>query len=436
MSKTTPTSPKGAAPLASVKSTKPGKTLTASDVAAMAAMPNTSGLDLAKATYVPAPVHPIPESADPRLVHILAWPRKHNSASEATFQVWLAAELAQYGTVLTLEEGALSLEVKRADGSQSTTLFSCHTDTIDPLVPDAANPLAKKKLTYDPNFGEIALDTTSVGGSLGADDGAGVWIMLGMIEAKVPGVYLFHRGEECGGISAKAIASKQGKWLATFEACIAFDRGRTRDVVTHQGGLQCASMKFADKLCAQLNVSGFDFAPSTGGTYTDNKEYRRIIAEVVNVSVGYECQHGRNETLDYAHVHALRAACLTLDWDALPIDRDPAKPDPVYTPPARTSYYGGTAKKWGTADLWDGKDDDYEGWGINSKDKPKAAVKPAVKATAHTDDIAAAQLMSSEDLLWMATEGPEVIHELIVALLRENARLKADVASLENLLGL
>jgi hypothetical protein len=54
----------------------------------------------------------------------------------------------------------------------------------------------------------------------------------------------------------------------------------------------------------------------------------------------------------------------------------------------------------------------------------------------HTDDIAAAQLMSSEDLLWMATEEPEVSHELIVALLRENARLKADVASLENLLGL
>lgn len=384
------------------------------------------------APYQAAPEHPVPEHTDAKLVTILAWPRKHNSASEASFQVWLGDELAKHGTVMKHEEGALSVEIKRADSKNSTTLFSCHTDTIDPLVPDANDPLAKKKLTYDPNFGLIALDNLSVGSSLGADDGAGIWIMLGMLEAKVPGVYLFHRGEECGGVSAKAIAAKEAKWIATFEACVAFDRGHTGDVVTHQGGMECASPKFAGKLCTLLNDMGFDYAPSTGGTYTDNKEYRRIIAEVVNVSVGYESQHGRQETLDYAHLAALRVACIKLDWDALPIDRDPAKPDPqpVYKAPSYGKWSAGVG-----ASLWDDKyAEDYDDWKANSKDKPKAA-KRAPKAAEPTDVIADARAMSSEDLLWVATEEPEVSHELIIALLRENARLRADVATLETMLG-
>jgi hypothetical protein len=426
---TTPTTPpKGVAtPLAAVKPTglKPA-----------AVKPYVSPYVSPVPTYRATPQHDVPATVEPLLTHILAWPRKHNSAAEAAFQVWLAEELAKHGTVMIHEEDAKSVEIKMADGKSATTLFSCHTDTIDPLVPDANDPLAKKKLTYDPNFGQIALDTTSVGGSLGADDGAGMWIMLGMLAAKVPGVYLFHRGEECGGISAKAIAAKKAKWLGTFEASVAFDRGHDSDVVTHQGGQECASPKFAGKLCTTLNEMGFDYAPSTGGTYTDNKEYRGIIAEVVNVSVGYESQHGRNETLDYAHLFALRAACIKLNWDSLPIDRDPSKADPLPVYRAPVSY-----NKWTSgASLWDDKFDDggYDGWRADSKDfkdSPKAKAKPARKAPDLSDVIEDAASMSSEDLLWMATEEPEVSHDLIITLLRENARLKADVAQLETMLG-
>ena len=34
---------------------------------------------------------------------------------------------------------------------------------------------------------------------LGGDDGTGVWLMTKLIEAGVPGRYIFHRAEEVGG---------------------------------------------------------------------------------------------------------------------------------------------------------------------------------------------------------------------------------------------
>ena len=393
-----------------------------------------------KTAYVPEAQHDVPEKVDPLLVTILAWPRKHNSASEAAFQVWLKDTLTAHGTVTPHSEGALSITMPTNLPDQySTTLFSCHTDTIDPLVPLASDPLAKKMLTYDPNFGLIGLDKASVGDSLGADDGIGVWIMLSMIAAKVPGTYLFNRGEECGGVSAKALAYKESKWLAMFEACIAFDRPRTNEVITHQGGKECASDKFAAALCKQLNDKGFQYAPSDRGVYTDNKEFRKEIAECVNLGVGYESQHGRQETQDYAHAYALKEACLVLDWDTLPIDRDPAKPDPV---PAYKAYadYGSYGKgKWGGYDkpgssLWD-DDDLNDGWRADAKDlKPKAtpakAAPPVVTATC--DDFLG---MSLEDIRWTCTEEPEITLEIVVALMRENARLKADVATLEAMVG-
>lgn len=396
-----------------------------------------------KTAYIAEATHDAPEAVCPILATILSYPRKHNSASEAAFQQWLRVQLKAHGEVTERSEGSVSLTIApKIAGQRSTTLFSCHTDTIDPLVPDAANPLARKKMTYDAGFGLIALDDTSVGGSLGADDGAGVWLMLQMMAHGVPGTYLFHRGEECGGISAKANAKDHAAWLKTFEVCVAFDRGHNGDVVTHQGGLRCASDKFAAKLCALLNANAMAYAPSTGGTYTDNKDYRHLIAEVVNVSVGYESQHGRGETLDYAHLAALKTAALAIDWDSLPVDRDPLTADPVpaYKP---LGYSPGGNKKWGGfaagGSLWD--KDPYErnyndGWRDDAKDlKAKPAVKSLPIQTARSV-IEEALGMSSEDLLWTATEEPETSHELIVALLRECSRLRADVATLEGLAGL
>ena len=371
--------------------------------------------------------HPIPDNVDPLLVTILAWPRKHESTTELEFRDWLWAWLKERSddvTTIGPVEGQLksmAFTILRADSkNKPTTLFSCHIDTVDSIVASGM----RKKLTYDPTFGYIDLDEDSVGMSLGADDGVGVWIMLKMIDAKVPGTYIFHRGEECGGLSAKANAQHEQKWLQQFEVCVAFDRPDCHEIITHQRTrTECASDKFGKALAAQLNLHGFQYVTSTGGVYTDNFEYRKIIAECVNVGVGYQGQHGRSETLNYAHAFALSEAVIKVDWDALPVDRDPAKPDPIYTPDP--SWYRNYQR-----DLYAG----YDGYDTWKHEETKKAKKPAANNPLPDplDDVMNA---TAEDLLWSCQEDPDVAKDTMVLLICEVARLRAEVSQLNKLLG-
>lgn len=321
-----------------------------------------------KSTVIPEPDHPVPAEVDPLLATILSWPRRHKSLSEFAFCKFLREHIKALGVEpMLLAEGCVIATVKRPPktvsktvngGSEvvtsepsapSTTLFSCHVDTVEhdndgPQVTatpgeDSKVEVRKKLLNYDPNFGLIGLEKESIGGSLGADDGAGVWLMLKMIERKVPGTYLFHRGEEVGGIGSAAMRDKYPELLKAFECAVAFDRADTFEVIYMQGGQKCASLKFTEALCDRLNKQGMRYEPSTRGTFTDTKNYRKIIPECVNVAVGYECQHGRNETLNFAHLAALLEAVCNIDWDSLPIDRDPKEAD--YCSGNYSRSYGG-----------------------------------------------------------------------------------------------
>lgn len=290
-----------------------------------AATPTT----MAKGSVATWPSLPIPEKVDPLLTTILSWPRRHGTDSEAQFGVWLVDTLnVLVGArpllkVVMRAEGAITLDIPMESGADATTLFSCHIDTVD--SPTMVG--LKKALVYDNNFGHIMLaKDNKVGSCLGADDGIGVWLMLKMIEAGVPGGYVFNRGEEVGGVSAKALADKDATWLKNFQVAVSFDRPRDNEVITHQrGGTECASDKFALALCTALNKANdsFEYKPSKSGVYTDTYEWRGIIAECVNLGVGYTNQHGSGETQDYAHAVALLEACKTIDWEALPIDREP-----------------------------------------------------------------------------------------------------------------
>jgi hypothetical protein len=131
--------------------------------------------------------------------------------------------------------------------------------------------------------------------------------MTEMIKREVPGYYVFHFGEEVGGIGSGDMAKEHSTWLAnTFHCAIALDRGGYRDIITHQGGRMTASTAFADSLAASLNHSGpFLYGPSDRGIYTDTAEYSDAIGECTNVSVGYHRAHSEDETLDCDHVLAL-----------------------------------------------------------------------------------------------------------------------------------
>ena len=265
-----------------------------------------------------------------RLLSILAIKRPHASEGEQQF---IEQFLDPYGdALLTLSQAnddiaAYVLINPMADGTASTTLFSCHIDTVHYA---ATTTDYKNHVVYDANLG-IAYKDKADATCLGADDGAGIWLMLEMYDAGVPGTYVFHRGEERGGIGSKAVAANYPDWLKSFKRAVAFDRRGTTSVITEQGWSgECCSDAFASALASALNKeSGFRFVPDPSGIYTDTAEYADLIPECTNISCGYEHEHSSNETLDVAFLTDLLRVCLRVEWDALPTERDPSIPRPT-----------------------------------------------------------------------------------------------------------
>lgn len=395
----------------------------------------------------------IPATVDATLATILCWPRPHGSGAETAFRDWLDNKIAAGNGGIppsVLAEGCRYVVVKNTDGSQPTTLFSCHIDTVDThapnlyLVADAAGvtTVPQKAVVYDANFGYITLDKDNkVGSCLGADDGIGVWIMLHMIEAKVPGGYIFHTGEERGGIGSRAVRRENTDVLKLYEVAVAFDRPNCDEVITHQGGQECASQKFALALADRLNKHGFAYKPSNRGLFTDTKIYRDVIAECTNIGVGYTMQHGANETQDYGHACELRDAVCKIDWNSLPVDRDPKKPDPAYK--GYTGGYGRSHSAAATASygryLQDDEDDTDLQRAWSAAMKPASTPPKAVAASIKTGpkDIYDEFLTTTyDDLLTYIESFPEQAAADIVQLVMEIGRLRSDVAVLTSMSGM
>jgi hypothetical protein len=378
-------------------------------------------------SLAPPPAVPVPDapvSVDPVLVKILSWKRGHGSKSEGEFLAWLHTEIKARGYKATVKaEGCIVVTVPLPDNKASTTLFSCHVDTVD-----SSNDPRPQGVVYDPSFGHIFLDKDNANGGtcLGADDGAGVWLLLEMIKANVPGTYVFHRGEERGGIGSRALLTSSRPWLEEHETAIAFDRADDYEVVTHQGGQKCASDKFGTALCTALNLlqDGFKYKLSQGGTFTDTKVYRGVIAECVNVGVGYHSQHGTQETLDWGHLLKLRDACLKLKWDALPVDRDPTAVEyPVYPGWKQSGFgdFGSGGKYEKYQDQWDKK--------LANKKKSKAKADPV--------DLPPEQEiegMPFGDVLAFVEDNPDAAAALLIDMGAEVAGLKARITYLKGAL--
>lgn len=210
-------------------------------------------------------------------------------------------------------------------------LWSCHTDSVhwypgrqDVKLKDGYITLATKKTKQMGRW--MRADC------LGADDAAGVFIMREMILAGVPGSYIFHFGEEVGGLGSSDLAHNRVNWLMQFNYAIAFDRRGTTDIITYQSGGRCASDAFAQGFADQLNAmnSSFRYAPSDWGVYTDTAEYRDLIPECTNVSVGYAREHSSDESLDVKHILNLVESMKRLDVSALPVKRDPTVEEDPY----------------------------------------------------------------------------------------------------------
>jgi hypothetical protein len=275
------------------------------------------------------------------LARALSMMRPHNSEGTKRLTDWLEERAPAHAKMH--RDAAGNLHVDTRISKDNRTLFVAHVDTVH----RKAGP-NKIKQTNTHWYAD--------GAALGADDGAGVAMLMHLLHAGVDAYYIFTQGEECGGIGATHIAKTQIDLLSEFDRAIAFDRRGIDSVITHQGRGRCCSDVFADALSAALNDDmTLMYLPDNTGVYTDTAEFIDIIPECTNISVGYYSEHSDKESLDIIHFQALAERVAKIDWDSLPTDRDPAEVEYIDW----RSYY--TTASTGVSSAWHHlSDDDYD----------------------------------------------------------------------------
>lgn len=200
-------------------------------------------------------------------------------------------------------------------GEKPTTMFTCHLDT-------ACSKQVKVNHVQTQRF--IKTDGSSI---LGADDKAGMVVILNMIENRIPGLYYFFIGEEVGCIGSSRLAKNwvDSEFSYTVSKVVSFDRRSDCSVITHQWYGRCCSDAFAEELSIRLNGTGqkLKLEPDDTGVLTDSAQFMDIVPECTNISVGYMYEHTTVEQQDIDFLQRLCKAVCLIDWETLPVERDP-----------------------------------------------------------------------------------------------------------------
>ena len=184
---------------------------------------------------------------------------------------------------------------------ESRTIFASHLDTV-----------SKDYVQVVHTFDDYLIGTDGKT-TLGADDKAGMTVILYMIENKVPGLYYFFIGEEVGCIGSSAASTLD---FSDYKKCVSFDRRGYDSVITEQLYGVCCSDEFASALSQELNKKNltFNFRPDPTGIFTDSACFMDSIPECTNISVGYFNEHKHNETQDIKFLVNLCEAVVKIDW--------------------------------------------------------------------------------------------------------------------------
>jgi hypothetical protein len=288
------------------------------------------------------------------LARALSMMRPHNSEGTKRLTDWLEQRAPAHAR--THRDAAGNLHVDTRMTKDHRTLFVAHVDTVHRK--EGPNKIKQTNTHWYAD-----------GAALGADDGAGVAMLMHLLHAGVHAYYIFTQGEECGGIGATFLAKTQRELLSEFDRAIAFDRRGIDSVITHQGRGRCCSDVFADALSAALNADDtLMYLPDNTGVYTDTAEFIDIIPECTNISVGYYSEHSDKESLDILHFQALANRVARIDWDSLPTDRDPTVVETVDW--GRWGVYAGASltgvNSSSASSAWHHlSDDDYD-WDFDS----------------------------------------------------------------------
>ena len=201
------------------------------------------------------------------------------------------------------------------DIGDSTTMFTCHLDTVS---------FKQEKVNHVIEANFIKTDGKTI---LGADDKAGMTVMLYMIEKKVPGLYYFFVGEEVGCVGSGKLAEtwETSAFYDRIKKVVSFDRRGTTSIITHQLSTRCCSEEFATELANRFKStsSKLNMTPDDTGVFTDSAKFIFLVPECTNISVGYYNEHTLRESQDIGFLQRLCRAVCEIDWETLPISRDP-----------------------------------------------------------------------------------------------------------------
>ncbi len=256
-----------------------------------------------------APALQMPSAEVSRIAEMLRYRRPARSKTEQEF-------IARYlDTIPGMYADGYGNRLLVSAGSK--VLISCHTDSVHRMAGRQNVKVSRKGTAKLSKYEKLS-------NCLGADDAAGVYIALRMIEAGVRAggvmpTFIFHRDEESGGRGSAWLAEHYPGWLGQFDICLALDRRGTEDVIVSQQWRMSASEEFAAGLADQLGMSH----GSADGVFTDSANYTDLIAECSNLSVGYEHEHSKLETLDLNYVEEVTRKLIAVDWSAVPVVRKP-----------------------------------------------------------------------------------------------------------------
>jgi hypothetical protein len=227
----------------------------------------------------------------------------------------------------------------------SETAFLSHVDTVH-----------FKYGRHNVYIDNMAMAYTRDNTVLGADDTTGVWLMLNMIYAGVPGLYIFHRNEEHGGLGSSYIAKTS--LLKDTKKAISLDRKGYSDVITHQGMTRTCSDKFAYALAKQLG----GYSPNDSGVFTDSANYVYLVPECTNLSVGFSGAHTSTEKQDLRFAEQLYHKLRSVRWKSLPVERclEIEEKKEIYKT-YKPTFYGGNNMPHKEIDLWN-RYYDFWGW--------------------------------------------------------------------------
>ncbi|WP_147533005.1 M20/M25/M40 family metallo-hydrolase [Bacillus marasmi] len=212
------------------------------------------------------------------------------SGDEAQVRNYVLEKLTPHVDHLTVDRYGNILAEKTYRGGQGPTiLLNAHLDTVFEIDHD-------RKILKEGN------SWTSSKGILGADDRAGVAVILHQAEqvndtsfsGKIK--FIFTVEEECGLVGASQV---DDYFLWNIDAAIVVDRRGNGDIVTSCGGyIQFCDTRygeFFEKIAVAAGLSGW--AVTKGGS-SDTAIWAQHGIQSVNLSAGYKNEHSERESLN------------------------------------------------------------------------------------------------------------------------------------------